>query len=252
MSIDPRKNEWIKVFVYNSLCFRQCTCSFKVQVISPCYTRHGMWSIFKHLRYTLHICLCIYVYRPSKLVYHIPTAIIQNHWHVICPVYIVHTISLSSSTMQNTVITCRTQKHYNFSAGIPAMQVHLLLNYLARYLVHNPCIFFLRTTSWRLNLICGPACNIAISLKHDISQLPGPTYPLLGRTPSIQRGTIDDRDVPSDIKLNLFYNLHYPQLVLPWVEVSFYNTSLVRRKISTGCIDIDTGKSSFMVFLLIS
>ena len=37
-----QENKLFKVFVYNSLHFRQCARSYKVQVTSPYYMRHGM------------------------------------------------------------------------------------------------------------------------------------------------------------------------------------------------------------------
>ena len=55
-------------------------------------------------------------------------------------VHIACTFSLSSSTAWNSVLPHRTQKRYSFSAGLPAMQVHLhvchLPGTLYAHLVH--------------------------------------------------------------------------------------------------------------------
>ena len=85
----------------------------------------------------------------------------------------------------NPVLPHGTQKHYSFSAGIQATQVHLLVHHLPRHLVCNSCIFFLSTICLRLTLTCGPACNIARSLAHVTSQLLVPICSLLGCISSI-------------------------------------------------------------------
>ena len=124
---------------------------------------------------------------------------------------------------------CGIQNHYSFSAGILAMQIHLLVCHLPRYLMCNLCVFLLSTTCWRLALTCGPTFNIARFLVHAISQLPGLTCPLLDRTPSIKGGTIDVMDISGDIKSSLFHTQHYSWLAPLWVEVGLHNTFLVRR-----------------------
>ena len=78
-------------------------------------------------------------------------------------------------------------------------------------------------------LTCGHDCTIARSLVHITALLPGPTCPLLDFTPSIEGGTINDVNIPNDVKWSLFHTQHHPQVVPPWVEISLHNISLVRR-----------------------
>ena len=58
-----------------------------------------------------------------------------SEWHL---VHIVCTITLFISTMWNSVLLHRTQKHYSFSAGLPAMQVCLYVYHLQGTLC-TPC-----------------------------------------------------------------------------------------------------------------
>ena len=106
------------------------------------------------------------------------------------------------------------------------MQVHYLYVTCFRYwaqLLHS----FHITTYWEVTPICGPACSIARSLVHAISQLPGLTGPLPGHTLSIIGGSINITDIPSDIILSLSHTLHYILFILPWVEVNLHSTTLL-------------------------
>ena len=74
-------------------------------------------------------------------------------------------------------------------------------------------------------LTYGQGCSIAQALIHATTPLPRPPCPLLDSTPSIEKGTVNDTDILDDVELSLFYTWHYPQLLLPWVEVCLHNTS---------------------------
>ena len=222
-----REHEWFLIFICNSLQYRWYAHSNKIQVISPCYMRCGMWSILDHSHYNLCVHILIYVYMPNHLVHHVPTTISSIHWYILHLVHLMCTFSITSSIMRNSVLPYRTQKHSSFSAGITAMQVHLFV--LSRYLVHTSCVLFLSTAYWRLTLTCRHGYNIARAPAHVTTPLMRPICFLLERTPSIKGGAIDDSDTWGDVRSSLFHTRHHPWFVTPWVEVCLYNTSWVRR-----------------------
>ena len=106
--------------------------------------------------------------------------------HIVLAYYMPSKYSMSKknpSTMQNSVLPCRTQKHYSFSTGIPAMQVYHLYITCVGTLCHF-CRFY-STAYCEVTPTCVSACSIAKSLMHATSQLLGLTCPLLSCNPSI-------------------------------------------------------------------
>ena len=62
---------------------------------------------------------------------------------------------------------------------------------------------------FKVTLSYGPACKVARSLVHAISQLSRPTCPLPGHKPSIKGVTINDLDVFGDVKSGPLPTLHH-------------------------------------------
>ena len=104
----------------------------KIQCTSNKPTLYKMWHViyFGHLCYALRVCIQMYIYIDNYLVHYVPTPTASIYWHIVRLVHIMCTFSISCSTVWNSVLPHRTQKHYSFSAGIPATQVGLFVHYL--------------------------------------------------------------------------------------------------------------------------
>ena len=153
--------------------------------------------------------LDVFVYIPSNLKHCVPAIAAKSYWCV------VHYL-IKACITSYLVLLHRTQFYY---VELRSTAAFALASYLYKYI--SCTSFFLRylvqfshsfhsTTCWEVTATCGPACNIARSLVHVTSELLGPTCPLLGHTPSIYRGAINDADFPSGIRSSLFYILYYP------------------------------------------
>ena len=97
--------------------------------------------------------------------------------------------------------TCRTQKHYNFTAGIPAMQVYLLVHRLpgaSRYLVHTVCISFQQHHMLGRLTLTYESCIVMLQEHMCILHLSFQDLHILFQdcTPSIKEVTINDTKMP--------------------------------------------------------
>ena len=138
---------------------------------------------------------------------------------------VFHCMELSSTTNNLESIPLASK----FSICSTALQVCYLYITCSAIFHCLKLSTFISTMSYKVGPASGPACSAGESLACAISQLLGPTCPLLDDSLSIIGDTIDDADISSSIILMLLHLRHHPQLVLPWVEVGLCSTSSIGR-----------------------